>query len=106
MGSMTLWCIVLLISVFWSLFRGCSGAFSEVKSARHRKTGQRFAIKIIDKSKCKGKENMIETEVHILKRVQHESIITLYDMFEIENKIYLVMELYVFTFSSDFWWFF
>ncbi|KAJ3047229.1 hypothetical protein HDU99_009550, partial [Rhizoclosmatium hyalinum] len=36
---------------------------------------------------------MIETEVSILMRVKHENIVQLYEMYEIENKIYLVMEL-------------
>ncbi|KAJ3096585.1 calcium calmodulin-dependent protein kinase type 1G [Phlyctochytrium planicorne] len=70
-----------------------TGAFSEVKTATERATGNKYAIKIVDKSKCKGKESMIETEVNILMRVRHENIIQLYEMFEIDNKIYLVMEL-------------
>ena len=36
---------------------------------------------------------MIETEVNILKRVKHDHIIRLYEMFELDNRIYLVMEL-------------
>ncbi|KAJ1554165.1 hypothetical protein HK405_005845 [Cladochytrium tenue] len=36
---------------------------------------------------------MIETEVKILMRVQHENIVQLYEMYEIDNYIYLVMEL-------------
>lgn len=36
---------------------------------------------------------MIETEVNILKNVKHEHIIQLYEMYEIEGKIYLIMEL-------------
>ena len=36
---------------------------------------------------------MIETEVNILKRVRHANVIQLYEMYEIDNKIYLVMEL-------------
>ncbi|KAI8846103.1 kinase-like domain-containing protein [Chytridium lagenaria] len=70
-----------------------TGAFSEVKIATERATGNKYAIKIVDKSKCKGKESMIETEVNILMRVRHEHIIQLYEMYEIESKIYLVMEL-------------
>ncbi|KAL2914707.1 hypothetical protein HK105_205847 [Polyrhizophydium stewartii] len=70
-----------------------TGAFSEVKLAVERATGQKFAIKIIDKLKCKGKESMIETEVNILKRVRHPNIIQLYEMYEFSGKIYLVMEL-------------
>ncbi|KAJ3135406.1 calcium calmodulin-dependent protein kinase type 1G, partial [Irineochytrium annulatum] len=70
-----------------------TGAFSEVKTATERSTGNKYAIKIIDKAKCRGKESMIETEVKILLRVRHENIIQLYEMYEIESKIYLVMEL-------------
>ncbi|KAI8804135.1 kinase-like domain-containing protein [Cladochytrium replicatum] len=70
-----------------------SGAFSEVVRATERATGLQFAIKIIDRSKCRGKENMIETEVKILQKVRHENIIQLYEMFDMDNKIYLVMEL-------------
>ncbi|KAJ1336534.1 hypothetical protein BSLG_007318 [Batrachochytrium salamandrivorans] len=70
-----------------------SGAFSEVKLAVERSNGQKYAIKVIDKAKCKGKENMIEMEVNILKRVRHPNIVQLYEMYEFGGKIYLVMEL-------------
>jgi len=70
-----------------------TGAFSEVKRCTDKRTGQQFAMKIIDKAKCKGKESMIETEVCILKTAKHENIIQLYEMYEIEGKIYLIMEL-------------
>ncbi|KAJ3260157.1 hypothetical protein HK103_001233 [Boothiomyces macroporosus] len=69
------------------------GAFSEVRIGIERKTGNQFAIKIIDRSKCKGKEDMIETEVRVLKMIKHENIIQLYEMFEFNGKIFLVMEL-------------
>jgi len=72
-----------------------SGAFSEVKLATDRATGNKYAIKIIDKAKCKGKEGMIDTEIKILQKVKHDNIISLYECFEIETKIYLVMALYV-----------
>lgn len=57
--------------------------------------GRTYAMKIIDRSKCKGKENMIDTEIDILTRVQHENIISMHDAFQIEGKIYLQMELWV-----------
>ena len=69
------------------------GAFSEVKVGTCKLTGKKFAIKIVDRSKCKGKEDMIETEVHILNLVKHENIVELYEIFQIENKIYMVLEL-------------
>ncbi|KAJ8331017.1 hypothetical protein O5D80_001027 [Batrachochytrium dendrobatidis] len=70
-----------------------TGAFSEVKLAVERSNGQKYAIKVIDKAKCKGKEGMIEMEVNILKRVRHPNIVQLYEMYEFNDKIYLVMEL-------------
>ncbi|KAJ3275642.1 hypothetical protein HDV01_007645 [Terramyces sp. JEL0728] len=70
-----------------------TGAFSEVKLGIEKKTGVHFAIKIIDRTKCKGKEDMIETEVKILQRIDHPNIVKLYEMYEFEGKIYLVMEL-------------
>lgn len=70
-----------------------TGAFSEVKLATKRATGEKFAMKIIDRAKCKGKESMIETEVNILLQVQHDNIIQLHEMYEIDNKIYLLMQL-------------
>ncbi|KAJ3043213.1 calcium calmodulin-dependent protein kinase type 1G [Rhizophlyctis rosea] len=72
--------------------RDC-GAFSEVRVGTERAAGKRFAVKIIDKALCKGKEGMIDTEVKILQKVKHENIIQLYEMYEMDNKIYLIMEL-------------
>lgn len=70
-----------------------TGAFSEVKIGIEKETGAKFAIKIVDRSKCKGKEDMVETEVKILKMIKHENIVQLYEMYEFDGKIYLVMEL-------------
>ena len=70
-----------------------TGAFSEVKIGTCRQTGKKFAIKIVDRTKCKGKEDMVETEVHILNIVKHENIVQLYEKYQIDDKIYLVLEL-------------
>ncbi|KAJ3169647.1 hypothetical protein HDU88_000838 [Geranomyces variabilis] len=70
-----------------------TGAFSEVRLGTERANGNKYAVKIIDKSKCKGKEGMIDTEVRILQKVRHENIIQMFEMYENETKICLVMEL-------------
>eukprot|EP00158_Paraphelidium_tribonemae_P007362 Partr_v1_DN28218_c0_g1_i1_m76471 putative calcium calmodulin-dependent protein kinase len=70
-----------------------TGAFSEVKKAVHRQTGKAFAVKIIDRSKCIGKENMIQSEIAILKKVRHDNVIQLFELFETEAKIFLIMEM-------------
>ena len=71
-----------------------TGAFSEVRLAIDKITNKKYAIKIIDRAKCKGKEEMIETEVQILSKINHQNIVKLYEMYESKEKIYLVMELY------------
>jgi calcium/calmodulin-dependent protein kinase I len=48
-----------------------TGNFAEVKLGTDKKTGAKYAIKIIDKSLCAGKEDMIEMELTVLKQAQH-----------------------------------
>ena len=38
-------------------------------------TGEKYALKIINKALCAGKEDMIETELAVLKRVNHPNIV-------------------------------
>ncbi|KAJ7409164.1 Serine/threonine-protein kinase DCLK2 [Willisornis vidua] len=56
-------------------------------------TGKEFALKIIDKAKCCGKEHLIENEVSILRRVKHPNIIMLIEEMDTPTELYLVMEL-------------
>jgi serine/threonine protein kinase len=58
-----------------------------------RSTGSEYALKVIDKSKCHGKEHMIESEVSILRRVHHPNIIQLVAEYDTPSELYLVMEL-------------
>lgn len=58
-----------------------------------RVKGVEYALKIIDKSKCAGKEQMIENEVAILRTVQHPNIIRLVAEHDTSSELYLVMEL-------------
>ncbi|XP_071847651.1 serine/threonine-protein kinase DCLK1-like isoform X2 [Apostichopus japonicus] len=70
-----------------------NGNFAVVRQCTNRNTGEEFALKIINKAKCKGKEQMIENEVSILRRVHHVNIILLVEEFDGPNELYLVMEL-------------
>ncbi|XP_064882066.1 serine/threonine-protein kinase DCLK2-like [Oncorhynchus nerka] len=69
------------------------GNFAVVKDCVERSTGQEFALKIIDKARCCGKEHLIENEVAVLKRVRHPSIIQLIEVDDTPTELYLVMEL-------------
>jgi len=71
------------------------GAFSVVHLAISKKTGEKVAVKIIDKKDANAEqdEKRLQTEVEILKRVKHENIVGLKDMYEDSDKLHLVMQL-------------
>uniref|UniRef100_A0A8D0A8R1 Serine/threonine-protein kinase DCLK2 n=1 Tax=Sander lucioperca TaxID=283035 RepID=A0A8D0A8R1_SANLU len=69
------------------------GNFAVVKDCVERSTGQEYALKIIDKARCCGKEHLIENEVAVLRRVRHPSIIQLIEVDETPSQLFLVMEL-------------
>ncbi|XP_062243871.1 serine/threonine-protein kinase DCLK2 isoform X3 [Platichthys flesus] len=69
------------------------GNFAVVKECVERSTGKEFALKIIDKAKCSGKEHLIENEVAVLRRVKHPNIIMLVEEVDTASELYLVMEL-------------
>ncbi|XP_051558859.1 serine/threonine-protein kinase DCLK2 isoform X3 [Myxocyprinus asiaticus] len=69
------------------------GNFAIVKECVERSTGKEFALKIIDKNKCRGKEHLIENEVAVLRRVKHPNIIMLIEEVDTPTDLYLVMEL-------------
>ncbi|RVE76082.1 hypothetical protein OJAV_G00005190 [Oryzias javanicus] len=58
-----------------------------------RSTGKEFALKIIDKARCRGKEHLIENEVAVLRRVKHPNIIMLVEEMDTPSELCLVMEL-------------
>ncbi|XP_078541726.1 serine/threonine-protein kinase H2 [Lissotriton helveticus] len=68
------------------------GSFSRVVRAEHRTTRQPFAIKMIETRAKEGKE-VCESELNILRRVSHHNIIQLIEVFEAQDRVYMVMEL-------------
>ncbi|KAM6179424.1 serine/threonine-protein kinase DCLK1 isoform 3-T3 [Erethizon dorsatum] len=69
------------------------GNFAVVKECVERSTAREYALKIIKKSKCRGKEHMIQNEVSILRRVKHPNIVLLIEEMDVPTELYLVMEL-------------
>ncbi|KAK2517758.1 hypothetical protein Q9233_012917 [Columba guinea] len=69
------------------------GAFSEVVLAEERASGKLFAVKCIPKKALKGKESSIENEIAVLRKIKHENIVALEDIYESPNHLYLVMQL-------------
>ncbi|KAF5399210.1 Doublecortin like kinase 3, partial [Paragonimus heterotremus] len=68
------------------------GNFAVVRLARRRETGQLYAMKIIDKTKLKGKENMLQNEISIMHQCNHPNIVRLIEEFETPNEVWLAME--------------
>ncbi|KAH8350811.1 hypothetical protein KR084_009854, partial [Drosophila pseudotakahashii] len=68
------------------------GNFAIVLKIAHRQTGEAYALKIIDKSKCKGKEHYIDAEVRVMKKLDHPHIISLIMDVDKDRNMYLVLE--------------
>ena len=68
------------------------GNFAVVRRCFGKKTKVEYALKVIDKSKCKNKEHMIESECNILGSVSHPNIIELVEVFDLPEEKYLVTE--------------
>lgn len=70
-----------------------NGAFSEVIKAEEKETKRGVAIKVINKKSLKGKEDALQNEIDVLKKVKHPNIVQLYEIFDDKSRLYLVMEL-------------
>ncbi len=72
------------------------GSFARVYLVEDKKTMLKFAVKAFSKeyllSQKKGKESLIN-EINIMKNLDHQNIMKLYELHESKNSIYLVMEL-------------
>ncbi|XP_075423155.1 serine/threonine-protein kinase 33 isoform X5 [Ascaphus truei] len=70
------------------------GSFGVVIEATHKETDKKWAIKKVNREKAGSSAvKLLEREVTILKRVNHEHIIHLEEVFETPKRMYLVMEL-------------
>jgi len=69
------------------------GSFSTVRQGTHKAAGEEVAIKIIDKNSIDIKVESLKTEVRILMNVKHPNIVNLLDVYEDDDKVYLIMEL-------------
>lgn len=71
------------------------GSFSVVKIVEDSVSGQLFAAKIIPKNKlvASNLSERFETEIRIIRQLNHPGIVQLYDLFKDENNYYIIMEL-------------
>ncbi|MEE6476337.1 hypothetical protein FKM82_011044 [Ascaphus truei] len=72
------------------------GSFAKVMEGLHIPTGQKVAMKVIDKKKAKQDSYVLKNmkrEPRIHQMIKHPNIVQLYETLETENSYYMVMEL-------------
>jgi len=70
------------------------GTFGKVRLATHVITGEKVAIKILEKDKIYQQEDKerVEKEIKILKMIRHNNLIQVYQVIQTPKLIYIVME--------------
>merc|ERR1719262_103455 len=70
------------------------GTFGKVKLGTHILTGEKVAVKILEKERIVEVADVerVAREVHILKLIQHPHIVQLYEIIETRRQLYLIME--------------
>jgi len=68
------------------------GTYAEVRKCFDRNNGNKFALKIVDRSKYVGKENLAINEVNLLRSIRHKNIIRLIRDLTTPHDIYMVLE--------------
>ena len=70
------------------------GTFSKVKLGIHIPTGEKVAIKILEKSKIEDNDDLacVTREIKFLKGLHHINLISLYEIIETARNYYIIME--------------
>ncbi|CAD8062120.1 unnamed protein product [Paramecium sonneborni] len=69
------------------------GSFGKVVSARMIKNSEKqFAIKIIEKVKVKGREDILANEIYMLQRIDHPNIIKFHEVYQNNRNFYICMD--------------
>jgi len=66
------------------------GSYAIVKQAMHKITGQKYAIKVYERSKLSdpAKKSTVKREIQILKKLNNAHTIKLYDVIETTKYVY------------------
>ncbi|KAJ1417025.1 kinase-like domain-containing protein, partial [Ochromonadaceae sp. CCMP2298] len=70
------------------------GTFGKVKLAVHIPTGEKVAIKILEKGRIKEQADVrrVNREIKILKKARHGNVIQLFEVLDTRTHIFLIME--------------
>jgi calcium/calmodulin-dependent protein kinase I len=69
------------------------GGFSTVHEATRNADGGKFAVKIVEKTMIQEDIKLLKREIEIMKQVDHVNILKLIEIYEDDDKVYIVMEL-------------
>uniref|UniRef100_A0A8C3JEH1 Maternal embryonic leucine zipper kinase n=1 Tax=Calidris pygmaea TaxID=425635 RepID=A0A8C3JEH1_9CHAR len=69
-----------------------TGGFAKVKLAQHLLTGEKVAIKIMDKLALGDDLPRVKTEIDAMKNLRHQHICQLYHVIETSTKVFVVLE--------------
>jgi len=69
------------------------GSFATVKEGTRKDTGQKVAIKVIDKKDAVFDAESLEQEIATMKKVNHPNCVALHGVFDESSKTYLVLDL-------------
>jgi serine/threonine protein kinase len=69
------------------------GASGKVYLVYHRESGQKFACKVIHKNSSMNDTQSMTTEIEIMKRIRHRYVVSLYELFESVQCMWLILEL-------------
>ena len=70
------------------------GTFGKVKLAIHKLTGEKVAIKVLQKNLITGRKQYerIQNEIKYLKLLNHPNIIKIYEVIENDSSFFIIME--------------
>eukprot|EP00931_Biecheleriopsis_adriatica_P060680 TRINITY_DN36455_c0_g1_i1.p1 TRINITY_DN36455_c0_g1~~TRINITY_DN36455_c0_g1_i1.p1 ORF type:complete len:939 (-),score=159.64 TRINITY_DN36455_c0_g1_i1:78-2894(-) len=70
------------------------GTFGKVKLGEHVLTGEKVAVKVLEKEKIVDVADVerVAREVHILKSIRHRNVVRLFEIIETARQLFLIME--------------
>ena len=80
------------------------GSYASVKSAIHKSTGKKYAIKIYEKYKLMdpAKKAAVKREIQILKKIEHENIVGLLEVIDATKQVDNLFVFFIYLFNIRF----
>lgn len=69
------------------------GSSAQVFQVTHKRTGVKYACKVVHKNMTINDEGTMNTETEIMKRMKHENIIGLHELYETASSKWFILEL-------------